>query len=130
MEVTIDPSVAGTVELLDMITDPKVSLKKKKKMEEGKSGNRRNRKCDGHVLPFLQEAAHPEKLYKLGQAVRAKVVEVNAKPQRFLLSLTGRRTNEIIQAVVWLDGDCDQSVLLAVETCLLSRRLLLFHRRQ
>ncbi|KAI3352853.1 hypothetical protein L3Q82_019426 [Scortum barcoo] len=58
MEVTTDPCVTGSVELLAMITDPK-------------------------------DAGHPEKLYKLGQAVRAKVVEVNSKPQRFALSLTG-----------------------------------------
>lgn len=58
LEVTTDPCVTGTVELLAMITDPK-------------------------------DAGHPEKLYKLGQAVRAKVVEVNSKPQRFVLSLTG-----------------------------------------
>ncbi|XP_031144955.1 protein RRP5 homolog isoform X2 [Sander lucioperca] len=36
-----------------------------------------------------KEASHPEKLYKLGQAVHAKVVEVISKPQRFMLSLTG-----------------------------------------
>ncbi|XP_019115722.2 protein RRP5 homolog isoform X1 [Larimichthys crocea] len=36
-----------------------------------------------------KDAGHPEKLYKLGQAVRAQVVEVNAKPQRLVLSLTG-----------------------------------------
>ncbi|XP_044047425.1 protein RRP5 homolog isoform X1 [Siniperca chuatsi] len=58
LEVTTDPCVTGTVELLAMITDPK-------------------------------DASHPEKLYKLGQAVHAKVVEVNSKPQRFVLSLTG-----------------------------------------
>ncbi|XP_070830544.1 protein RRP5 homolog isoform X2 [Chaetodon trifascialis] len=58
LEVTIDPCVNGTVELLAMITDPKY-------------------------------AHHPEKLYKLGQVVRAKVVEVNCKPQRFVLSLIG-----------------------------------------
>uniref|UniRef100_A0A3Q3IP10 Protein RRP5 homolog n=1 Tax=Monopterus albus TaxID=43700 RepID=A0A3Q3IP10_MONAL len=38
---------------------------------------------------YLQDASHPEKLYKLGQAVRAKVVEVSSKPRRFVLSLTG-----------------------------------------
>ncbi|TKS69125.1 Protein RRP5 -like protein NF-kappa-B-binding protein [Collichthys lucidus] len=32
-----------------------------------------------------KDAGHPEKLYKLGQAVRAQVVEVNAKPQRLVL---------------------------------------------
>ncbi|XP_049426867.1 protein RRP5 homolog isoform X1 [Epinephelus fuscoguttatus] len=58
LEVTTDPSITGTVELLAMISDPK-------------------------------DASHPEKLYKLGQAVRAKVVEVNSKPQRLILSLTG-----------------------------------------
>ncbi|XP_076584082.1 protein RRP5 homolog isoform X2 [Chaetodon auriga] len=58
LEVTTDPCVTGTVELLAMITDPK-------------------------------DAGHPEKLYKLGQAVHAKVVEVNSKPQRFTLSLNG-----------------------------------------
>ncbi|XP_068178536.1 protein RRP5 homolog isoform X2 [Antennarius striatus] len=58
LEVTTDPGVTGTVELLDMITDPK-------------------------------EASHPEKKYKLGQAVRAKVVELSSKPKRFTLSLTG-----------------------------------------
>lgn len=39
---------------------------------------------------WFQDAVHPEKLYKLGQAIHAKVVEVNAK--RFVLSLTGRRS--------------------------------------
>ncbi|XP_076001559.1 protein RRP5 homolog isoform X2 [Genypterus blacodes] len=58
LEVTTDPCVTGTVELLAMMSDPK-------------------------------DASHPEKLYKLGQAVRAKVVEVNASPQRFVLSLIG-----------------------------------------
>ncbi|XP_041840076.1 protein RRP5 homolog [Melanotaenia boesemani] len=58
LEVTTDPSITGTVELLATITDPK-------------------------------DASHPEKLYKLGQAVRAKVVEVSVKPRRFVLSLTG-----------------------------------------
>lgn len=52
LEVTIDLSVSGTVELLDMITDPKVSLKK---MEGKKGGNCRKRKCDGHVLPFSRK---------------------------------------------------------------------------
>lgn len=52
LEVTIDPSVTGTVELLGMITDPKVSLKK---MEGKKGGNCRTRKCDGHVLPFSRK---------------------------------------------------------------------------
>ncbi|XP_028314722.1 protein RRP5 homolog isoform X1 [Gouania willdenowi] len=36
-----------------------------------------------------KDASHPEKLYKLGKAVRAKVVEVVVKPPRFVLSLTG-----------------------------------------
>ncbi|XP_034544205.1 protein RRP5 homolog isoform X2 [Notolabrus celidotus] len=58
LEVTTDPGVTGTVELLAMITDPK-------------------------------DAGHPEKLYKLGSAVLAKVVEVSSSPQRFVLSLTG-----------------------------------------
>ncbi|XP_040003345.1 protein RRP5 homolog isoform X2 [Xiphias gladius] len=58
LEVTTDPCVTGTVELLAMITDPK-------------------------------DASHPEKLYKLGQAFRAKVVEMSTKPRRFALSLTG-----------------------------------------
>ncbi|XP_055013980.1 protein RRP5 homolog isoform X2 [Boleophthalmus pectinirostris] len=58
LEITTDPNITGTVELLAMITDPK-------------------------------EAGHPEKLYKLGQAIRAKVIDVSSKPQRFVLSLTG-----------------------------------------
>ncbi|RVE75742.1 hypothetical protein OJAV_G00001760 [Oryzias javanicus] len=58
LELTTDPCVTGTVELLAIITDPK-------------------------------DAGHPEKLYKLGQAVRAKVVEVSAKPPHLVLSLTG-----------------------------------------
>uniref|UniRef100_A0A3B5AQX1 Programmed cell death 11 n=1 Tax=Stegastes partitus TaxID=144197 RepID=A0A3B5AQX1_9TELE len=56
LEVTTDPSVTATVELLAMITDPK-------------------------------DASHPQKLYKLGQAVRAKVVNVTSN--RIMLSLTG-----------------------------------------
>ncbi|XP_040891171.1 protein RRP5 homolog isoform X2 [Toxotes jaculatrix] len=36
-----------------------------------------------------KDASHPEKRYKLGQAVRAKVVEVSSKPHRLVLSLTG-----------------------------------------
>ncbi|XP_019939596.2 protein RRP5 homolog [Paralichthys olivaceus] len=63
LEVTTDPRITGTVELLAMITDPK-------------------------------DASHPEKLYKLGQAVCAKVVETNSKPHRFVLSLTGVHTLE------------------------------------
>ncbi|KAK7930283.1 hypothetical protein WMY93_006678 [Mugilogobius chulae] len=58
LEVTTDPNITGTIELLAMITD-------------------------------LKDAGHPEKLYKLGQAIQAKVVEVSFKPQRFVLSLTG-----------------------------------------
>ncbi|XP_029361738.1 protein RRP5 homolog isoform X2 [Echeneis naucrates] len=58
LEVTTDPSVTGTVELLAMLTDPK-------------------------------DIIHPEKKYKLGQAICAKVVEVSSKPYRFALSLTG-----------------------------------------
>ncbi|XP_072319242.1 protein RRP5 homolog [Eucyclogobius newberryi] len=58
LEITTDPNITGTVELLAIITDPK-------------------------------DAGHPEKLYKLGQAVQAKVVDVSLKPQRFVLSLTG-----------------------------------------
>ncbi|KAM3865426.1 protein RRP5 homolog [Diretmus argenteus] len=63
LEVTTDPCITGTVELLAMITDPK-------------------------------DANHPEKLYKLGQTVSAKVVEVTSKPRRFVLSLTGIHTLE------------------------------------
>ncbi|XP_029924542.1 protein RRP5 homolog [Myripristis murdjan] len=58
LEVTTDPCISGTVDLLAMITDPK-------------------------------DASHPEKLYKLGQVVSAKVVEVNLNPQRFVVSLNG-----------------------------------------
>ncbi|KAM4751117.1 protein RRP5 homolog [Anableps anableps] len=58
LEITSDPCITGTVDLLSMITDPK-------------------------------DAHHPEKLFKLGQAVRAKVVEANVQPHRFVLSLTG-----------------------------------------
>lgn len=36
-----------------------------------------------------KDAGHPEKLFKLGQAVQAKIVDVASKPQRLLLSLTG-----------------------------------------
>ncbi|XP_024914034.1 protein RRP5 homolog isoform X1 [Cynoglossus semilaevis] len=36
-----------------------------------------------------KSAKHPERLYKLGQAVRATVVETCSKPYRFVLSLTG-----------------------------------------
>uniref|UniRef100_H3C389 Protein RRP5 homolog n=1 Tax=Tetraodon nigroviridis TaxID=99883 RepID=H3C389_TETNG len=58
LEVTTHPGVIGTVELLAMITDPKL-------------------------------ATHPENVFKMGQAVYAKVVEASTKPQRFTLSLTG-----------------------------------------
>ena len=40
--------------------------------------------------PF-QDLKHPEKLYKLGQAVGANVVQVSLKPLRLSLSLTGER---------------------------------------
>ncbi|XP_059206896.1 protein RRP5 homolog isoform X2 [Centropristis striata] len=66
-EVTIDPSITGTVELLATITEPK-------------------------------DASRPDKLYKLGQAVRAKVVEVvevSSKPQRLVMSLTGIHKLEV-----------------------------------
>ena len=43
---------------------------------------------------LFQDASHPEKLYKLGQAVRATVVEASIKPHRFVLSLTGRRCSD------------------------------------
>uniref|UniRef100_A0A665SY97 Protein RRP5 homolog n=1 Tax=Echeneis naucrates TaxID=173247 RepID=A0A665SY97_ECHNA len=36
-----------------------------------------------------KDIIHPEKKYKLGQAICAKVVEVSSKPYRFALSLTG-----------------------------------------
>ncbi|XP_068445534.1 protein RRP5 homolog isoform X2 [Clinocottus analis] len=39
-----------------------------------------------------KDAKHPEKLYKLGQAVKAKVLEMKSKPHRFILSLTGVHT--------------------------------------
>ncbi|XP_047221873.1 protein RRP5 homolog isoform X1 [Girardinichthys multiradiatus] len=58
LEITTNPGVTGTVDLLSMITDPK-------------------------------DASHPEKLFKLGQAVRAQVVEASVQPHRFVLSLTG-----------------------------------------
>ncbi|XP_061625770.1 protein RRP5 homolog isoform X1 [Phyllopteryx taeniolatus] len=41
------------------------------------------------MITDLKDSSRPEKLYKLGQAVKAKVVEVSLKPQRLLLSLTG-----------------------------------------
>uniref|UniRef100_A0A671UEH3 Protein RRP5 homolog n=1 Tax=Sparus aurata TaxID=8175 RepID=A0A671UEH3_SPAAU len=41
------------------------------------------------VIGGREDGGHPEKLFKLGQAVRGKVVEVISKPQRFVLSLTG-----------------------------------------
>ncbi|CAJ1052669.1 protein RRP5 homolog isoform X2 [Xyrichtys novacula] len=58
LEVTTDPSITGTVELLAMITEPR-------------------------------DGCHPEKRYKLGSVVYAKVVEASANPVRFALSLTG-----------------------------------------
>ncbi|TNM85943.1 hypothetical protein fugu_008214 [Takifugu bimaculatus] len=36
-----------------------------------------------------RNATHPESVFKVGQAVYAKVVERSTKPQRFILSLTG-----------------------------------------
>ncbi|KAG7281982.1 hypothetical protein CRUP_003040 [Coryphaenoides rupestris] len=54
LEVTIDPSLTGTVEMVDLAKD-------------------------------LKSASHPEKLYKLGQAVSATVVEASSKPYRFAL---------------------------------------------
>lgn len=38
----------------------------------------------------FQDSGRLHKLYKLGQVVRAKVVEVSSQPQRLVLSLTGR----------------------------------------
>ncbi len=86
MEVTIDPCVTGTVELLAMITDPKVSLTP---CPSDYSLREPSFKAAVIVSDYFQDASHPEKLYKLGQAVRAKVVEVNSKPQRLVLSLIG-----------------------------------------
>ncbi|KAM4603795.1 protein RRP5 homolog isoform 1-T2 [Polymixia lowei] len=63
LEVTTDPCITGTVELLAMTTD-------------------------------LNDANHPEKLYKWGKMISATVVEVSSKPQRFSLSLTGVHTLE------------------------------------
>uniref|UniRef100_A0A3B3ZW78 S1 motif domain-containing protein n=1 Tax=Periophthalmus magnuspinnatus TaxID=409849 RepID=A0A3B3ZW78_9GOBI len=40
------------------------------------------------LVSWEQKPVHPEKLYKLGQAIQAKVVDVSSKPQRFVLSLT------------------------------------------
>ncbi|CAL8330288.1 unnamed protein product [Lota lota] len=63
LEVTTDPSLTGTIELLHLIKD-------------------------------LKEASHPEKLYKIGQAVSATVVEASSKPYRFSLSLNGLKQLE------------------------------------
>uniref|UniRef100_A0AAQ4Q1H9 Protein RRP5 homolog n=1 Tax=Gasterosteus aculeatus aculeatus TaxID=481459 RepID=A0AAQ4Q1H9_GASAC len=41
------------------------------------------------VNSYFQYSSHPEKLYKIGQAVLAKVVEVNSDPISCTLSLTG-----------------------------------------
>ncbi|XP_046899644.1 protein RRP5 homolog isoform X2 [Hypomesus transpacificus] len=75
LEVTISPSLTGTVDILSMVTDPK-------------------------------DLKHPEKLYKLGQAVGANVVQVSLKPLRLSLSLTdvpklenGSVTVGIVQSV-------------------------------
>lgn len=43
-----------------------------------------------YLFFHVQDASHPEKLFKLGQAVRAKVVEASVQPHRFVLSLSGR----------------------------------------
>lgn len=61
--------------------------------------------CDCLNSASFQDAGHPEKLYKLGQAVRAKVVEMNSKPQRFVLSLTGRRSSDCF-IIVYCFSDC------------------------
>lgn len=102
LEVTTDPSVTGTVELLAMITDPKVSWKwmsinilGQYRLREQKIGwTLISNRCLNSA--YFQDAGHPEKLYKLGQAVRAQVVEVNTKPQRFVLSLTGRSSDRFL----------------------------------
>nr|XP_057914269.1 protein RRP5 homolog isoform X2 [Doryrhamphus excisus] len=41
------------------------------------------------MITDLKDSSHPEKLYKLGQAVKAKVVKVSRKPRYLALSLTG-----------------------------------------
>ncbi|KAK0155877.1 Protein RRP5 [Merluccius polli] len=69
LEVSIDPSLTGTVELLDFLKDRK-------------------------------DASHPEKLYKMGQAVSATVIEASSKPYRFSVSLTGLKQLE--QGIVTL----------------------------
>ncbi|CAL8332402.1 unnamed protein product [Merluccius merluccius] len=69
LEVSIDPSLTGTVEFLDLLKDRK-------------------------------DASHPEKLYKMGQAVSATVIEASSKPHRFSLSLTGLKQLE--QGIVTL----------------------------
>lgn len=43
-----------------------------------------------YTLCLFEDISHPEKLYKLGQAVRARVVEASFSPHRFVLSLTGK----------------------------------------
>lgn len=59
---------------------------------------------------FFQGASHPEKLYKLGQAVSATVVEASSKPYRFALSLTGENLSPcVVQPVAGLP-----SVMLSV----------------
>jgi hypothetical protein len=45
------------------------------------------------LIVLIQGAKHPEKLFKLGQAVSAKVVTVStSKPSRLSLSLNGKDT--------------------------------------
>ncbi|KAM7418676.1 hypothetical protein PAMA_016009 [Pampus argenteus] len=56
--------------------------------------------CINGTVEFLamikdpKDVSHPEKLYKLGQVIRAKVVEVCSKPQRLALSVTGEHKLE------------------------------------
>ncbi|XP_054634148.1 protein RRP5 homolog isoform X2 [Dunckerocampus dactyliophorus] len=61
-----------------------------------------------------KDSSHPEKIYKLGQTVKAKVVEVNLKPQYLVLSLTGFHKLEAGSVVLGMVTDMVQHVGLMV----------------
>uniref|UniRef100_A0A674BPX8 Protein RRP5 homolog n=1 Tax=Salmo trutta TaxID=8032 RepID=A0A674BPX8_SALTR len=89
----------------------KVSLNKRKL----KLSNLLNRMCETCLVVVLH-AKHPEKLFKLGQAVSAKVVTVSSsKPSRLSLSLNGVHKLEKGHVIMGLVQKLDPNLGLLVK---------------